>query len=214
MKKYSILNTFLITGLLLTISLLLIDISNKYILTQDFFDRNGEPLSGIPELEAVTLRNIRQAIYFYAAAYVIAKLLLVSLVIFMGLHWYRLRADYCDVFRIVSQCELLVLIPAIVKIWWFYYYVPEPTLQHWEDFYFLSAASLFDDIKPAYLYPLQTLNLFEIAYWFFLASGIKAVVSGSYDRSLRVVVFSYLPGLFLWMVVVVFFTMLLSPQTY
>jgi len=214
MKKYSILNTILLIATLVSISLLLIALANKYVLTQAFYDRNGQPLSGIPELEAVTYRNIQHTIYFYAALYLIVKLLVITLVIYTGLYFFEIRASFRDVLRIATLAEFIFLIPAIVKIWWFYYYVPDTSLERWEDFYFLSAASLNDYVKPVNLYPLQTFNLFEISYWFVLAAGFRSLTQTDFDRSLKVILFSYVPALLLWIIVVVFFTITYFPQSY
>lgn len=214
MKKYSILNTILLIAILVSISLLLIALADKYILTQAFYDRNGQPLSGIPELESMTYRNIQRTVYFYSAIYLIVKLLVITLVIYTGLYFFEIRASFGDLLRIVTLAEFIFLVPAIVKVWWFYYYVPDTTLEQWEDFYFLSMTSLIDSVKPVNLYPLQTLNVFEIGYWFILAAGIKSLTLNDFDRSLKVVISTYVPALLLWIVLVAFFTIIYFPQAY
>jgi hypothetical protein len=214
MRKYSIINTFLLIATLGLLSLLLIVLSNKYILTQDFYDRNGQPLAGIPELESIAYRNIEKIIYVYAALYLLVKLCLITLVLFTGLYYFEIKVSFRDILRIVTLAEFIFLIPAIVKIWWFYYHIPDTSLERWENYYFLSAASLCDYIKPVNLYPLQTFNAFEITYWFLLAAGIKRLVKIDFDSSLRVVLSAYLPALFLWVILVVFFTMMYFPQAY
>lgn len=199
---------------LISISLLLISLSNKYVLTQDFYDRNGQPLSGIPELEEVAYQNIQHTIYLYSTIYMIIKLLVITTVLYTGLNYFDIKARFGKVLRVVAFAEFIFLVPAVVKVWWFYHYVPDASLEQWEDFYFLSAASLNDYIKPVNLYPLQTFNVFEIAYWFLLAAGISHLTKVEFDRALRVVVSSYVPALFLWIVFVVFMTMMYYPQAY
>lgn len=214
MQKYSILNTILLFATLVSFSLILIFLSDKYILTVEFYNRNDQPFSGIPEMESTIYRNIQHIIYLYASIYLIVKLLAVTLVLFTGLYFFGFRVSFRDILRIVTLSEFIFLIPAAVKIWWFYYYVHSPTLEQWEKFYLLSLASFTDYIKPVYLYPLQTSNLFELGYWFVLAAGIKKLTKTDFDRSLQVVISSYVPALLLWMILVTFFTIVYFPQAY
>jgi hypothetical protein len=214
MKKYSNLNTFLLIVLLVFLSLFLIGIANKYILTVDFYERNGQPVSGIPNLQSVVYRNIQQVIYLFSAIYLVVKIVLISVIIFTGLFFFDLKVSLGKVLRVVVQAEFIFLIPATIKIWWFYYFNDQPTLEQWQNFYFLSAASLTAYVKPVFLYPLQTFNAFELAYWFLLASGIKATTEIDFDKSLKVVLCSYIPALLVWMSMVLFFTMLYFPQSY
>lgn len=214
MKKYPNLNTFLLIILLVFISLGLIFIADKFILTVNFYDRNDQPVSGIPALEAVVYQNVQKVIYLYSSIYLVAKVLLIATILFTGLYFFDVKTSFANMLRIVVQAEFIFLIPAFVKIWWFYYYNDQPTLEGWQKFYFLSAASLTDYVRPAFVYPLQTFNPFELAYWFLLAAGINSVAGIGFDRSLRVVLCSYVPSLLIWIMMVMFFTMLYFPQSY
>ncbi|MGZ3821421.1 MAG: hypothetical protein ACXVB6_12565, partial [Mucilaginibacter sp.] len=198
MKKYSIINAIFLQITLLVIYLGLIGFTNKFILTVDFYERNGQPVSGIPEMELIVYQNIKHCIYFYSAFYLIGKLFLITLILYAGLYYSDMNVSFRDILRIVTQAEFIFLIPAIVKIWWFYYYGYNDSLEQWQSFYFLSAASLMDYIKPVFLYPLQCFNAFELSYWFILASGIKSLTGIGFDRSLKVVLISYVPALLTW----------------
>lgn len=214
MKKYSILNTILLIAAIVACSLFLIFLSDKYILTNDFYDRNQQPLSGIPEMEPAVFRSVQRLVYLYSAIYLVVKLLVITLVLFTGLYFFGLRVYFRDLLRVVALAEFIFFVPAVVKIWWFYYNVPSATLEGWEKYYFLSAASFADYVKPVYLYPLQTFNGFELAYWFILATGIKSVTHADFDKSLQVVICSYVPALTLWIVLVAFLTIVYFPQAY
>lgn len=213
MKRYSILNTIALITVLVCGTLLLIAAANKYILTQEFYDRNGQPLSGIPDFESAVYRQIQQSILLYSAIYLILKLSLISLVLYTGLTFFDVKASFGAILRIVTCSEFIFLIPAGVKIWWFYFHVSGPTLEQWQSYYFLSAASLYPNVAPTNLYALQTLNVFEISYWFLLALGLKFVTGRDFDSSLKFVICSYLPSLILWVVLVVFLAILFVPQS-
>jgi len=214
MKKYAILNTIGLITTLIIISLVLIGITNKYILTVNFYERNGEPVSGIPDMASTIYQRLQQTIYLYSAIYLVVKLLVIAFILYTSLYYFEIKASYRDILRVVTLAEFIFLIPAIVKVWWFYYYNFNATLWQWQKFYFLSVASFTEYIKPVFLYPLQTLNAFELAYWFFLAAGIRSVTKADFDRALRVVVSSYVPLLALWMVIVAFIAMIYYPQAY
>lgn len=214
MKKYSTKSTILLLTTLICASLTLIVFTNKYILTVAFYENNGQPMSGIPELENVVYQNIQQVIYGYSLIYIIAKICCITLTLYIGLFYFETKPSFGDIFRVVTLAEFIFIIPAAVKIWWFYHQQGNLTLEQWQKFYFLSAASLADYVKPAFLYLFQTLNVFEIAYWFLLAAGISSVTKIGFDKSLRVVCYSYVSVLFVWMMTVIFFTMMYFPQAY
>mgnify|MGYP003395149940 CR=1 FL=1 len=65
----------------------------------------------------------------------------------------------------------------------------------------------FKGLEPWLIYPLQTLNLFEIAYIIYLSYQIGYLTKTNADNGLKIVSYSYVPALFLWVVVVMFFTL-------
>jgi hypothetical protein len=112
----------------------------------------------------------------------------------------------------VALAEFIFFVPAVLKIGLFRHFYPDGHLAEWQRFYVLSALSLDQRAGPDWIYLLQTLNLFEAGYWFLLAYGIRKVSGLSYDRSLRVVVLSYLPALLIWVLSITFCALLLAPQ--
>jgi hypothetical protein len=189
-------------------------ITNKYILTINFYERNGQPVSGIPDMESLVYQNIKKVIYLYTVIYIVVKVLVISIILATGLYFFEIQVRFRDLLRVVILCEFVFLLPAAVKICWFWQYRNVVDLITWQNFYFLSAALLFPDIKPAFLLPLQTLNVFELAYWFLLAAGIKKIASVGFDRALRIVCLSYVPALFIWVIFIVYFTVVYFPQSY
>ncbi|HEX8461729.1 MAG TPA: hypothetical protein VF623_09875, partial [Segetibacter sp.] len=80
------------------------------------------------------------------------------------------------------------------------------TAQDIQFFYPLSLTQLLNLTQfPSYLiYPLQQLNLFELAYWLLIAAGIKAHTEKTFKQSLKVVTSSYGVALGIWILFVVF----------
>jgi len=71
----------------------------------------------------------------------------------------------------------------------------------------------YQGLEPWFIYPLQVLNLFELAYWFVLAYFIGKLAFTEKDKGkpmdlgLKIVASSYGSALLLWVVVVMFFTL-------
>lgn len=59
----------------------------------------------------------------------------------------------------------------VFKIAWFYFFQLNYTLEDIQYFYPFSALNIvgYEGLQPWFVYPIQVLNLFELAYWFILA---------------------------------------------
>ena len=65
----------------------------------------------------------------------------------------------------------------------------------------------YQGLDPWLIYPLQVLNLFELAYIIYLSYQIGQLTQTNTDNGLKIVAYSYVPALFLWVTVVMFFTL-------
>jgi hypothetical protein len=198
---------------LLLLTFVLINITNRYILTSGFYSNGGDPLSGVPGQEVSIYENLQRWIYISSAAYLIVKLAAISLVLYTALYLADQQVTYKDIFNVVVLAEFVFLIPAVIKITSFYYVFPHGTLEDWRQYYILSTLSLFKYASPDWYYALQTVNVFEICYWFLLALGIYRISGLNYDKSVQIVVTAYLPALFIWVASVTFCTLMLFPAS-
>ncbi|QEM07215.1 hypothetical protein DIU31_028325 [Mucilaginibacter rubeus] len=198
-------------GLYFGLSLILVSITSHFILTIKFFENSNEYLSGIPGQETGIYNSLQKYLYLSNILYGIFKLTLIALIINTGLYLSDVNVAFGKTFLITVLCEFIFLVPAIIKIFWFKHYYPNGTLTDWHRVYILSALSLVDKVPADWYYPLQTLNVFEVAYWFLLAFGIKKISKLNFDQSLRIVVLSYVPALFVWIAFISFCTVILSP---
>jgi hypothetical protein len=94
----------------------------------------------------------------------------------------------------------------------FYLFDQRYTPEEVQLFYPLSFLSAFPihTISKLWIYPLQVINVFEVFYWFILAYGINKIIVADFNRSLKIVISSYLPALVIWMVFVLFITVTLT----
>jgi hypothetical protein len=194
---------------LIGLTLFLIYITDRYILTVNFYENSGDPVSEIPGKTAGVFATMQRWIYLSSAVYLLVKITLIALILHTGLYLSDQTISFKKIFRVTVLAEFIFLIPAAVKIIYFHYWYPVGTLSDWHRCYVLSALSLVDAVPADWTYALQTLNVFEVGYWFILAFGIYRISGMRYDRSLALVICSYLPALVIWVAAVTFFTLMM-----
>ena len=140
------------------------------------------------------------------------KLVLITTCISLGYFFARNSFNFNTFFNVIIFAELIFLLPILIKLIWFLFVQTDYNLNDLTLFYPLSALNLVNtETLPRYwLAPLQTLNLFEAAYWFLLAYGIANATGFSFKRSFGLVMSSYGIGLVLWLVLVMFLTITYS----
>jgi hypothetical protein len=205
-------STLISLGAVLALSLLIVSASNKLILTQSFFAESGHALAALPGQDMLLFAGLQKWIYVLAGLYLLFKVCLVSLILYTALYIADHHTPYSQVLQVVTLCETVFLIAAVIKIIWFHWFYPHGSLLDWHRFYILSALSFFNTIPADWYYPLQTLNAFEVLYWLFLAYGIARVTRLKYSLSFQIILFSYVPALIIWMVVVCFCTIMYFPD--
>ncbi|HEY4195933.1 MAG TPA: hypothetical protein VGM63_10385 [Mucilaginibacter sp.] len=210
--KNDISYTIGLLSLLLGVSLLTIYLTDKYILTAGFYISNGDIFDESPVQEILIYQNLQKWIYFFSAVYLIIKVGVISILLSSALYLNDLKVSFRRIVNLVIVSELIFLIPAIVKIIHFYDIPGGINKASWNRFYFLSALQLFGEVPADWTLMFQSLNIFEISYWFLLALGIHRLSNLSYDRSLRIVLISYVPALCVWIVTVTFCSVMLFPQ--
>ncbi len=146
------------------------------------------------------------------------NILFVSFTLYIGLLMYNLKTSFKKLISLVIKLEYVFLLPILYEIIHFKFINTTASLQDIQYFYPLSALNIvgYKGIDPWLIYPLQTLNLFEVAYWLLLsyyigkiASPTKNIEENKYpmDFGLKIVASSYGSFLLLWIVVVMFFTL-------
>ena len=199
-------------GTLIGLSFLLIYITGKYILSISFYNNSGDIFSGFPDQNAAVFDALKKWIYITDVLYIVVKITIIALILYTALFLNDQNVPFSSVLNVVIYCDYIFLIPAAIKVPWFLHMYPRGTILDWHKTYVLSALSLFDNTPADWYYPLQTLNVFEIAYWFLLAYGISKITRLDFDRSLKTVVISYVPALIIWVATICFCTLTMFPS--
>lgn len=191
----------------------LIILTDKLILTPQFFERSNEFLSLNPAQNISLYAQLQKWSCLYEGIYCLIKVILISCLINAALYLHGFKVAFKDVFQVATLCEFIFLIAAALKLYWFYLHFNQSgTLLQWHKTYLLSALSLIPDAPASWIYLLQTLNAFEILYWFALGYGISKISKQSFDSALQIVTRSYLPALVAWVLLVSFISVLLFPS--
>lgn len=150
-------------------------------------------------------------IYFiFIPIFLTIKFFLIASILYIGTFFLsKIPINFNQLWAIVINSEYIFLLFPVCKIIWFYFFQANYTLEDVQFFYPLSALNIIDykDLSPWFIYPLQTINLFEFAYIIYLAYQIGNLTKTNTDTGLKIVASSYIPALFLWVFIVMFFTL-------
>ncbi len=130
------------------------------------------------------------------------KFTLTAFLLWVGCFMFGYRIIYSDLWRWVMFSELIFLIPEFLKFLWFFLNPEDPVYQDVVAFYPLSLINLMDYelVDKRFHYPLKALNVFEMAYWFLLMTGIYFLSRKKWRISVYIVSSSYILFFFIWLI--------------
>lgn len=209
-------NNYLFVFTIIAIHFIVI-LTSDYFLTSDelFYNFYSEQLAQehIEEL----LNNQKKWSWIGYAIIPLLILIRTSLVAFclsIGLFFYDIenKIKFKQLFRVVLLGEFTLVLVGLFKFSYFYFIKTEFTLQDIQQFYPLSFINFLDieKLEPWLVYPLQTINLFEISYFFVLVYGVHKLLKNNYWKSFEIIAVSYGTGLAIWIGLVMFLTLNMS----
>lgn len=157
-------------------------------------------------------RNWQLIGYILLPILLFVKTQIIAGILGIGAFLFNKKISHGRLWNIVLKAEFLFLLVGVLKIIWFYFFRTNYTLEDIEYFYPLSMLNIvgYKNVEPWYIYPLQTLNVFEMFYWIILALLIDKELEIKDNIGIKIVASSYGPALFLWVVGVMFFTLNIS----
>lgn len=148
--------------------------------------------------------------YIIVPIIIYLKTVIISSVIYVGTFFFnKIEITFKNIFRSVIKAEFIFLLVPILKSIWFYFFQTDYTLEDIQYFYPLSVINItgYNDLVPWLIYPFQALNLFELAYILFLGYELGKLTETDQDFGLKIMAYSYIPMMVLWIAVVMFFTL-------
>ncbi|MCF6350340.1 MAG: hypothetical protein L3J23_04845 [Flavobacteriaceae bacterium] len=157
-------------------------------------------------------------VYIVLLIIVLLRSSLVALCLSVGNFFYNIDEDeeqepkFKQFFRIALLGEFVLLFVGVFKLLYFLFIQTDYTLLDLQQYYPLSFVNFLDleTLEAWLVYPLQTVNLFEIAYFFVLVYGLHKLLKNKYWRSFEMVAVSYGTGLAIWLGLVMFLTLNMS----
>jgi len=214
MKNKKILILFLV---LISLNFILSYLHYSF-LNLDFL-QNKEALDGLTDDKINKLQSKNSESQYVnliiIALSILVKVLIVSLVLFIMSFIFNLKTSYLRLINIVIKLEFIFLLSIIYEIIYFKFVNTTATIDDIQYFYPLSALNLigYKGLESYFIYPFQVLNLFELAYILLLGYYVGKLAYTPknkglpMDFGLKIVVSSYVPALFLWVAIVMFFTL-------
>lgn len=154
--------------------------------------------------------------YLIIPILLLIKMSIIASIIYIGAFFYsKAKVTFKQLFNAVVKAEFVFLGVGVLKIVWFYFFQTNYTLEDLQYFYPLSALNIvgYKSLDAWFIYPLQVLNLFELAYWLLLSYFVGKLAFTEKDKGkpmdlgFKIVASSYGSALLLWIVVVMFFTL-------
>jgi len=197
---------------LVTANMLILWLSKSVLLNEIvFYNTYSEQLSYDRALEL--FENIQKYSWIGYAAIPISFLLkftLISVIIYSGVFFCDLhdRISFRKVFGVVVASEIVFLTASLIKFLWFYFVAGNYDLNDLNFFYPLSLCNLFNrsEVSKIWIFPLQILNLFQLIYIILLSYGLTIQSGIRYAKTEKAVLISYLPGLIIWVALIMFLT--------
>jgi hypothetical protein len=147
--------------------------------------------------------------YLFISVFLLIKTIIIATILYIGLFFFNKDIKLNHLWDIALKGEFIFLLVIVFKIIWFYFFQPNYNLTDIQNFYPLSALNIvgYKDLEIWFLYPFQTLNLFEVVYVIYLGNQVGKLINTNTDHGLKLVAFSYLPALLLWVVTIMFLTL-------
>lgn len=193
--------------ILLAFYLTLAYFTNTLILTREFYYSIFGTQFASEHIEQMIKNSGKYQLISYIAIPILlfVKIHIVCCLIFLGIEFTERKVSYSNILKVVLFAELAMLLLAITKFSYFIIFGIKD-MAYLKAFYPFSIIDFFkpESIPLYFIYPLQLLNVFELAYWLMLSFGITVFTNQKFGKSLTTVASSYGVALIIWAVFVVF----------
>lgn len=124
-----------------------------------------------------------------------------TLTLWIGCFMFGYRIHFNQIWKMVMLAEILFFLPEILKVVWYSMFYSDPNYHDYMAFFPFSLINLVDytQIAPKWLYPLKSLNLFELLYWPLLVLGIYFLSGKNFRISAYIVLSTYVLFFFVWL---------------
>ena len=131
----------------------------------------------------------------------LTKFTFIAFFIWVGCFGFGYRVTYSNCWHLVMVSEIIFVLPELIKIFWFMFVETDPNFATVRAFYPFSLMNFvdFENVADKWHYPLKSLNIFEVLYWFFLVAGIYIKSQKVYKQSMVIALFGYVLPFLFWL---------------
>lgn len=130
------------------------------------------------------------------------KLSAIAFILWTGAFLYGYKISFEQMWKIAILGEVVFLLAEFSKIIWLIAVPYDITIWDIKAFYPLSIMSLFDinEIPANWIYPLQSINIFEPLSWLVLVFAIHYTANKKLDYAYAIVFTTYVPAFLMWLI--------------
>ena len=201
----------LFSGIVL-VELLILLVSQTILIDEIvFFNTYSEQLTYELSMEIFSaMRSYSWISYAITPILLLLKFSALSVLIYIGVFFSDLHKDITlgKLFKVVVVSEIVFVVASVIKMLWFILFAGNYTLDDMNFFYPLSLINLFSrsEVASYWVYPLQTINIFQVFYVLLLAFGLSRIGSVKKISVDRIVLSTYVPAIAVWIAMVLFLT--------
>lgn len=176
-----------------------------------FFNTYSEQLTYELSMEIFSaMRSYSWISYAITPILLLLKFSALSVLIYIGVFFSDLHKDITlgKIFKVVVVSEIVFVVASVIKMLWFILFAGNYTLDDMNFFYPLSLINLFSrsEVASYWVYPLQTVNIFQVFYVLLLAFGLSRIGSVKKISVDRIVLSTYVPAMAVWIAMILFLT--------
>lgn len=206
----------LFSGIVIANLLILLASQTTLINEVVFFNTFSEQLTYERSMQLFNqLRSFAWVSYVITPVILLLKFSALSILLYIGIFFSDLHKEITlgKIFKVVIISEVVFIAASIFKLLWFIFFAGNYTLDDMKFFYPLSLINLFSraEVAPYWIYPLQTVNIFQLVYVFLLAIGLSKISSIKREAADKVVLTTYVPGILVWVALIMFLTIDITP---
>jgi hypothetical protein len=174
-----------------------------------FFNTYSEQLTYDRAMEVFSkMKSFAWVSYVITPVLMLIKFSAISVLLYIGVFFSDLHKEITigKIFKVVTVSELVFIAASITKLLWFIFFAGNYTLDDMTFFYPMSLINLFNRAEVAnyWIYPLQTVNIFQLIYVLILALGLSRISSLKKEVADRVVLGTYVPAIAIWIALIMF----------
>jgi hypothetical protein len=207
-------NLWGVSGIIVLSYLFITFMSNQYIFGEEVYVRSFSDKLSAQSIEAFLGVREKYSLWGYVTIPIVIaiKVSFSAICISIGAVLSNISFKFKAIFRMVLLAEVVFIVAQLLYLVNVSFHLDTLTLETAANYYPLTMLSYFgaENVVDWLQYPLQTLNLFEVAYTAVIGWLLSKQWKEGFAESMLVVLPSYATGLILWLVFVTFITLQVS----